>query len=181
MDWFIVHYPWSFPSDEWHIIQLNVNVVSGHSSMPPRNYFSHRWLQSLSPCGAIRPKLVNQDPKRGVYLNESNKVKSTELFGGIFCRICWMCLAIIAWSLYAFELYSVPRKSNIGLIPTEREPVWHPMSHQTFCHQHIEAETKWPPLHTDDIFKLIFLMKMFKFRLKFHWSVPMVQLTIFKH
>ena len=34
----------------------------------------------------------------------------------------------------------------------------------------------------DDIFQCIFLMKMIKFRLRFHWSLfPRVQLTIFQH
>ena len=34
-----------------------------------------------------------------------------------------------------------------------------------------DAQTKWTPFLADDIFKCIFLMKMYKFWLRFHWGL----------
>ena len=48
-------------------------------------------------------------------------------------------------------------------------------------HWNIEAETKWPPFSKRH-FQMIFLMKMYEFRFKFHWSLfPGAKLTMFQH
>ena len=48
-------------------------------------------------------------------------------------------------------------------------------------HYHFEGDTKCRHF-TDDIFKCIFFMKIFQFRLKFHWRMfPMDQLTTCQH
>ena len=49
-------------------------------------------------------------------------------------------------------------------------------------HQHIEAKTKWTPNSQTTCWSAFSWMKMFEFRLKFHWSLFLrVQLTIIHH
>ena len=61
--------------------------------------------------------------------------------------------------------------------------LWAVLCYPPYHYHYIEAETKRQNCRhfPDDIFKCIYWKKMYKFRLRFHWSLfPEVQLTIFQ-
>ena len=71
----------------------------------------------------------------------------------------------------------------MSLISTESSVV---LVKRRFSHRWVQINTLRPRQNgrhfADDIFKCIFLMKMFEFRLKFQWSLFLrVQLTVFQH
>ena len=128
-------------------------LVSVHCTIPDSKVHVAHLGPTWVPPGSCRPKV---DPILAPWT----------LLSGICSRMA--SLDGFTWLLVASEI----TKQNMGKLITS---------------MHLEFLTHWGRGKMDAIFQTTFSnafswMKMFKFRLRFHWNLfPRVQLTLFQH